>query len=61
MWGGLWDSLICLHVAFDDNHENQVACMKLLMDRMLPISVCDKNADIKEKITNNISSVGIIE
>ena len=38
--------------------------MKLLMDRMLPISVCDKNADIadiREKITININSVEIPE
>ena len=26
----------------------KLACMKLLMDRMLPISVCNKNADIRE-------------
>ena len=32
---------------------------KYLMDRMLPISVCDKNADIRKKITINISSVEI--
>ena len=35
------------------------AAQKLLMDRMLPISVCDKNVDIREKITINISSVEI--
>ena len=29
------------------------------MDKMLPISVCDKNTDIREKITINISSVEI--
>ena len=40
-------------------HKNQAAAQKLLMDRMLPISVCDKNADIREKITINISSVEI--
>jgi len=28
---------------------------------MLPISVCDKNADIREKITININSVEIPE
>ena len=33
--------------------------MKLLMDRMLPISVCDKNADIRENVTITISSVEI--
>jgi len=31
------------------------------MDRMLPISVCDKNADIREKITISISAVEIPE
>ena len=46
-------------VALDNNHKNQAAPQKLLMDRMLPISVCDKNADIREKITINISSVEI--
>ena len=45
--------------ALDDNHKNQAAAHKLLMDGMLPISVCDKNADIREKITINISSVEI--
>ena len=29
------------------------------LNRMLPISVCDKNADIREKITININSVEI--
>ncbi len=33
--------------------------MKILLYRMLPISVCDKNADIRGKITINISTVEI--
>ena len=45
--------------ALDDDHKHQAAAQKLLMDRMLPISVCDKNADIREKITININSVEI--
>ena len=45
--------------ALDDNHKNQAVAQKLLMDRMLSISVCDKNADIREKITINISSAEI--
>ena len=51
-------------IALDDEHKHQAAAMKLLMDRMLPISVCDKNADIadiREKITININSVEIPE
>ena len=47
--------------ALDDNHKNQAATQKLLMDRMLSISVCDKNADIREKITINVCSVEILE
>ena len=50
---------IIYRAALDDNHKNQAAAQKLLMDRMLPISVCDKNADIREKITINISSAEI--
>ena len=46
-------------IALDDEHKNQAAAMKLLMDRMLPISICDKNADIKEKITININTIEI--
>ena len=45
--------------ALDDDHKNQAVAMKILMDRMLPISICDKNADIREKITININSVEI--
>ena len=45
--------------ALDDEHKNQAVAMKLLMDRMLPISICDKNADIREKITININKVEI--
>ena len=48
-----------IRTALDDNHKNQAAAQKLLMDRMLPNSVCDKNDDIREKITINISSVEI--
>jgi hypothetical protein len=47
--------------ALDDDHKHQAAAQKLLMDRMLPIPVCDKNTDIKEKITININSVEIPE
>ena len=46
-------------IALDDEHKSQAVAMKILMDRMLPISACDKNADIREKITININSVEI--
>ena len=48
-------------IALDGEHKHQATAMKLLMDRMLPISVCDKNADIREKITINVNSVEIPE
>ena len=46
-------------IALDDEHKHQAAAMKLLMDRMLPISICDRNADIKEKITINTNTIEI--
>ena len=35
--------------ALDDEHKNQAACMKLLMDGMLPISIRDKNAILERR------------
>ena len=31
--------------------------MKLIMDRVLPVSLCDKDADINKAISINITSV----
>ena len=35
--------------ALDDEHKNQAACMKLLMDGMLPISIRDKNVILERR------------
>lgn len=43
--------------ALDDEHRNQAAAQKLLMDRMLPISVCDKAADVRQVVKITINSV----
>jgi sulfur relay (sulfurtransferase) complex TusBCD TusD component (DsrE family) len=43
--------------ALDDEHRNQAAAQKLLMDRMLPISVCDKAADVRQAVKITINSV----
>jgi sulfur relay (sulfurtransferase) complex TusBCD TusD component (DsrE family) len=43
--------------ALDDEHRNQDAAQKLLMDRMLPISVCDKAADVRQAVKITINSV----
>ena len=48
-------------IALDDEYKQQAAAMKLLMDRMLPISFCDKNTDIGEKLLININSLEIAE
>ena len=48
-------------IALDDEHKQQDAAINLLMDRMLPISFCDKNTDIGEKILININSLEIVE
>ena len=41
---------VVYRIALDDEHKQQAAAINLLMDRMLPISFCDKNTDIGEKI-----------
>ena len=39
-----------IRTALDDNHKNQTAAQKILMDRMLPISTFEKAADSREEI-----------
>jgi hypothetical protein len=46
-----------VRTALDDNHKNQTAAQKILMDRILPISTFDKKYDTKEKITINVSVI----
>ena len=41
----------------DDNHNNQTATQKILMDRMLPISTFEKAVDSREKITIVINTM----
>tara|TARA_B100001057_G_C22778030_1_gene922445 strand:- start:771 stop:1094 length:324 start_codon:yes stop_codon:yes gene_type:complete len=44
--------------ALDDDHKNQAVAMKLIMDRALPISLCDKKlSDIRPHV--NITVTGI--
>ena len=47
-----------VRTALDDNHKNQTAAQKILMDRILPISTFDKQFDNREKITINVSVIG---
>jgi len=46
-----------VRTALDDNHKNQTAAQKILMDRILPISTFDKKYDTQEKITINVSVI----
>ena len=43
--------------ALDDDHKCQAVAMKLIMDRVLPVSLCDKDSDINKAISINITSV----
>ena len=43
--------------ALEDNHKNQVAAQKILMDRMLPISTSEKKVDSREKINIVINTI----
>ena len=47
-----------VRTALDDNHKNQTAAQKILMDRILPISTFDKQFDNREKITIKVSVIG---
>ncbi len=46
-----------LRTALDNNHKNQTAAQKILMDRMLPISTFEKSADSREKINIMINTI----
>ena len=46
-----------IRTALDDNHKNQTAAQKILMDRMLPISTFEKAADSREKINIIINTI----
>ena len=43
--------------ALDDNHKNQTAAQKILMDRMQPISTFEKAVDSREKIHIVINTI----
>ena len=46
-----------IRAALDDNHKNQAAAQKILMDRMLPISTFEKAVDNREKINIVINTI----
>ena len=46
-----------VRTASDDNHKNQTAAQKILMDRMLPISAFEKTVDSREKINTVIKTI----
>ena len=46
-----------IRTALYDNHKNQTAAQKILMNRMLPISTFEKAADSREKINIVINTI----
>ena len=46
-----------IRTALDDNHKNQTAAQKILMDRILPISTFEKAVDSREKINIVINTI----
>ena len=46
-----------IRTALDDNHKNQTAAQKILMDRMLPISTFEKAVDSRENINIVINTI----
>lgn len=47
-----------VRTALDDNHKNQTAAQKMLMDRILPISTFEKKIDAKERVNINVNVLG---
>lgn len=51
-----------LQIAMDDNHSGQMAAIKMCVDRLLPVSMFDKEANgghgSKPTITINIAGIG---
>ena len=46
-----------IRTALDDNHKNQTAAQKILMDCMLPVSTFGKAVDSREKINIVINTI----
>ena len=46
-----------IRTALNDNHKNQTAAQKILMDRVLPISTLEKAVDSREKINIVINTI----
>jgi hypothetical protein len=43
--------------ALDDNHKNQAAAQKLLLDRAIPISACDRSPDYRQQVNIVVSGI----
>jgi len=50
-----------MNAALDDEHNNQAAAWKLLMDRMLPVSYFEKDKDNSSKSAVSITIKGVGE
>jgi hypothetical protein len=46
-----------IRAALDDNHKNQAAAQKILMDRMLPISTFEKAVESREKVNIVVNTI----
>jgi len=47
-----------VRTALDETQGNQTVAQKILMDRILPISIFEKQFDNRERITINVSVIG---
>ena len=49
-----------VQIALDDDHPAQMAALKLCMDRMLPVTLFEKEGKQRSAITINITGIGEI-
>jgi hypothetical protein len=50
-----------IQIAMDDEHPSQAAMLKLCMDRMLPVSLFEKEGKQRNAVTINITGIGGVE
>ena len=47
-----------MEIALNDDHPAQLAAIKLCMDRMLPVSMFEKEGKQRSAVTINITGIG---
>jgi hypothetical protein len=50
-----------IEIALNDNHPSQAAMIKLCMDRMLPVSMFEKERNVRSAVSITITGIGEVK